>query len=1721
MKQFVSLHNQTHYSILDSLISVKDLFKKAKELNYPAIAITDHGSFAAAWEALNVSKSMGIKLIIGCEFYFKDDESEKLRHIILLAKNQVGYKNILTLNKLGFDNETYPSKKPFPFITWEMIEKYSEGLICLTACGNGIISQLLMRGKKDEAESALLKLKEIFGSNLGIEVQPNNMKRSGNDYQDDIDQQYLNNLLIKLAKKHDIKAVAACNAHYLNKEDHATHDVLLSINAGKSIYSPFRQKYNIPEFYLKSREEIVNFFSRNYGDYSEELCDNSLYFADLCEEPIWIDPKFSNPSGKELPIFPVKESADYTEFQNWLTDQNDFIKNLSEDKAYLRYKTYQGFNNKKSQIPAEKHDMYMARINDELETLEFQGFSSYMLIVSDYLEWSRKVGMPASPGRGCLAGSTNVLTLNGYKYLSDVTTNDFVYTHTGELKKVIDTFKFDIDESLIEFKVCQGLDTVKLTNDHKVFAAKSSKINGKIHIDSPSWIEAKHLNVGDYFYTTFNNAAANDFSTSFVLNKNENTHIEKTCKLKNAYSIREVSRNTKIPYDIVRNIKNSNISNKTNIEKDIKNYLMPMNINDWRSIPTTYKVKNNIILDDDLLYVLGRWVGDGSHRYKNKGINYSFHTNDVIGINKVYQYFTNLGCNVNKSTMNNSTNLTICLSEISNLFSCIFPSYKNTSATKHLPNFFRKLSNRQLTVLLKGLKDSDGTTRTNNIEAIKTTSKRLMLEVKEVLFKLQIASNVVIEESYTSVTKDNKIRNNSKSYCITFRGLDTVKHGPYTENGFFHKILKKSTTQEDVVYDLSVEDNHSYLTSCGVVHNSVGGCIVAYFLGIHKADSIKYDLIFERFQNKEKTSYPDIDVDVSTARRGEIIQYLINKYGSDKVCSISNINTITPKVYSRDISRSLELGGDPDTAVEVGTLLADLIPNTVHSENLNKILDECPLLSETVNKLYPAFKEHGAIVGAPRAFSTHAAGLIIADRSLVGLAPLRRDKEGAMVIEYDKDVSEANGFVKMDVLGLTTLDDMDNVVALIKERGKTFNNEHLDVDADDLKTYELISRGDTYGVFQFGTSGGTIDLCKKVKPRNIEDLAIITTLARPAAADIRESFIATRDGKKKYKVLHESLTNAFKKTYGFGLFDESILQLGKDVAGWNLNQADRIRKMIKDKGKNPEKDKKLKDEFIADTIKMGVEEGMASRIWEEEISKFSGYTFNKSLIFSQEVAVYSKDGEFLTIKPIESVIAGEYVKSRDEKSKKDIFVQVLANHDHGILPLVEVKLTNGEIAKCTINHKFRVKEFNEMLPLWKIQKENLTIITADNVTKQSINNIESISMIESYQTYDLEIDHPDHQYYLANGMLTSNSHAIVYSMVSYQTAYLKAHFPLEFLVSNLKNQVKSAKKDADKNIDKCKTEIKNLGVKILAPDLNKSDLTYTIIDDNTILTGLDAITFVSDDAINDIISKRPFKDFQDFMIRVSSSKVRANTIQALAASGCLDIFGISRKNIYLYCSDYRKKIGVWMKKNSPEDTFVYPFPEEDNWKISELYALEKKFLGESFTCKPAIAYEAFFKGGSSTSVSEIMTLNDKHKIEMFKGIVIDIFEFRVKKETSKLFGKMMAKCLLEDKNGDQISCTIFPDRWEVITETLRKKHNKTLEPGMALRFKGTVNKYEGDTALILDETYAFANPPAVPADLAHKKVVLRQKKNESNSLIEDIEDRLIEDGLLELSDEIN
>lgn len=515
---------------------------------------------------------------------------------------------------------------------------------------------------------------------------------------------------------------------------------------------------------------------------------------------------------------------------------------------------------------------------------------------------------------------------------------------------------------------------------------------------------------------------------------------------------------------------------------------------------------------------------------------------------------------------------------------------------------------------------------------------------------------------------------------------------------------KKYIEYEGPVFDLTIENTHSYNIEGLAVHNSAAGSLVAFLAGITSVNPLEYGLIFERFHNREKKSFPDIDTDF--ADPASVKEYLKQKYGEDRVASISNWSTLSPKVIVKDAARSLQLGGNKSSAFQIANHITSLMPDT---DTLEEAMEQSSQFADYMKK-YPELYEYAQkLQGLTRNWSVHAAGVVIGDRPLYEMIPLRiDDKTGLTITQWEKTRCEDFGLVKMDLLGLKTLTVMDECLKMIEEQtGESINIEEIPL--DDKEVYKMISRGETAGVFQLESS--MTPLCRRIKPKNLEEISAINALGRPSCLpETREKYIKRALGIEPVEVDFQILKRALESTNGILLYEESALYIAQDCAGWDLNEADALRKLSKLKGKDPELALKTEMKFIEDTMnhsKLSYKD--AKYIWDNYITVLQGYSFNKSLHFSELIRIIRNNQA--QIVQIKDIIPGDLVYSRDEKTKEDILTPVIENHYHGKLPVYEIELETGEKVSCTMNHKFRTKN-GEMLPLWLILKENLDIVVS-------------------------------------------------------------------------------------------------------------------------------------------------------------------------------------------------------------------------------------------------------------------------------------------------------------------------------------------------------------------------------------------------------------------------
>ena len=365
MSNFVHLHVHSEYSLLDGMSRIKDLPKRAKELGMDAIALTDHGVMYGAVEFYKECKKNDVKPIIGCEVYVarrtRFDKEASIdagyNHLILLVKNKKGYQNLIKLVSLSFVEGFYYK----PRIDKEILEKYSEGLVCLSACLAGELPQAIIQNDMEKAEKIALWYKNLFKDDYYIEIQNNGLR----------EQVMVNQKLIELARKLNIPLVGTNDAHYLKKEDAYNHEVLLCIQTGKKMSDEDRMRFETDEFYIKSKEEMSEYFEN-----IPEAVSNTVKIAEKCN----YDFEFGV---TKLPNYDVPEEFD--------THLDYFVK-LCND----------GFKNRYGESPSKE---LRDRLEYEISIINKMGYVDYFLIVWDFINYAKSVGIPVGPGRGSGAGS--------------------------------------------------------------------------------------------------------------------------------------------------------------------------------------------------------------------------------------------------------------------------------------------------------------------------------------------------------------------------------------------------------------------------------------------------------------------------------------------------------------------------------------------------------------------------------------------------------------------------------------------------------------------------------------------------------------------------------------------------------------------------------------------------------------------------------------------------------------------------------------------------------------------------------------------------------------------------------------------------------------------------------------------------------------------------------------------------------------------------------------------------------------------------------------------------------------------------------------------------------------------------------------------------------------------------------------------------------------------
>ena len=557
-------------------------------------------------------------------------------------------------------------------------------------------------------------------------------------------------------------------------------------------------------------------------------------------------------------------------------------------------------------------------------------------------------------------------------------------------------------------------------------------------------------------------------------------------------------------------------------------------------------------------------------------------------------------------------------------------------------------------------------------EAIENTEKIADMCNVEIKFgetklpEYQVPNNMSAKEYLESLCKSGFERNYPKDY----ENREEIEKRMYYELGVIE-------TMGYIDYFLIVWDYINYARSVGISvgpgRGSAAGSVVSYCLGITDIDPIKYNLIFERFLNPERVSMPDIDVDFADERRGEVIEYVVNKYGSERVCQIITFGTLQARGVIRDVGRAMEI---PYARCDS---IAKMIPRDKDitlslALERNKELKELYDGDDVVHELIDYSLK---LEGLPRHASMHAAGVVISKKAVEEYVPLALGIDDAVTTQFTMTTLEELGLLKMDFLGLRTLTVLQNALDMIKI------NHGVDIDLKkidyaDKKVYEFISTGKTDAVFQL-ESGGMQSFMKRLKPENLEDIIAGISLYRPGPMDFIPKYIEGKNSKGKVSYDTPQLISILEPTYGCIVYQEQVMQIVRDLAGYTMGGSDEVRRaMSKKKTHVMEMERKNfiygnEEKNITGCIKNGIDEKIANRIFDEMID-FASYAFNKS--HAACYAVISYQTAYLKYYYPKEFMAASLTSVSDNPAKLSEYMGSLLDMGIKILP-PDVNLGEG------------------------------------------------------------------------------------------------------------------------------------------------------------------------------------------------------------------------------------------------------------------------------------------------------------------------------------------------------------------------------------------------------------------------------------------------------------
>ena len=1282
---FVPLHIHSDYSLLDGASQLPELVDRAIALGMKAIALTDHGVMYGAIELIKICRSKNIKPIIGNEMYIINGDITKQErrpryHQVVLAKNTKGYKNLVKLTTdshlKGVQGKGIFSR---PCINKEFLKEYHEGLIVTSACLGGEIPQAILSNRPEAARKVARWYKEVFGDDYYLEIQDHGSQED----------RIVNVEIVKIARELDIKIIATNDSHFISCFDVEAHDALLCIQTGKLIAEDNRMRYSGTE-YLKSAEEMKQLFRDHLpDDVIEEAIATTLEVADKVEP-------YNNIMGEpRIPNYPIPSGH--------------------TPDTYVEEVAWQGLLerlNRKSRNEVDQ--VYKDRLQYELTMLQQMGFSTYFLVVWDYIKFARDNNIPVGPGRGCVLGDTKVMLASGEEiFIKDIQIGQQVITHLGSTLPIAHKHEYECDEEIVKIKVAN--EELYLTKDHKIWAVKTDEcvVMGVKQANACKSICTRYCSVKPY----------QQYQLQWI----------------EAGKLRE---NDFVVFPRVKSTEEEMVFDLANFV-EAKSYLCCDEDFIWYEVGSNHlirkKIPRRIPFNEDLAKILGYYIAEGWSRLGERECTVGFglcsdemdYAQEISHLmNRVFGLESQIVPHPTKNSMQ-----VLCYSRIVGEFLAALCG--KGSNHKHIPaEVVTKGKSESTRILVAYLFRGDGHPGTKDKTiCIKytTTSPVLASQLRLLLARFGYWASIIKSKKrkvnwaveYYSVKLSGKQLLDWNSDFIDFPiGVKTQKFyrndSFYVDENYIYLKIRETKTLNYTgnVYDITVPGDTSYVGNSIAIHNSAAGSLVAYAMKITNIDPVHHGLLFERFLNPERKSMPDIDTDFCIEQRDKVIDYVTEKYGKERVAQIITFNRLTSKAVLKDVARVLNIPyGESDKMAKLIPVsrgkpakLSVMISDETPEPEFKEKYDNDPRVRHWLDMAI-------RIEGTNKTFGVHAAGVVISSEPLDEIVPLQKNNDGSVITQYFMEDLEAMGLLKMDFLGLRNLTMIQKTIDLIEEsQGFKIDpyeitnqerkaqrilakGEFNTLPKDVKKTYELLEAGELEGIFQLESSGMR-QVVRDLKPSNIEDISSILALYRPGPLDagLIPKFINRKHGREKIEYQHSILEPVLDETYGIMVYQEQIMKIAQDLAGYSLGQADLLRRAM---GKKKVSEmQKQREKFVDGAAKNGVKKQIADDLFEQML-KFAEYCL-------------SYDTEVLTVEygfiPIGEIVEkGIQCTVYSVDSNGNIYTQPVSQwHNRGQQEVFEYCLEDGSIIRATKDHKFMTTD-GQMLPIDEIFERGLEL----------------------------------------------------------------------------------------------------------------------------------------------------------------------------------------------------------------------------------------------------------------------------------------------------------------------------------------------------------------------------------------------------------------------------